>query len=562
MAAPRCHPSPAESGTLSDQGLRLAKPRDVAAYVTESRLAIQKAFAALPIFQRTREQALYPYCAVLEVEAYKAEASQEKHFSAGRAAVESGIRAIPALFERCDRGQSDPRIDQVLFSEAHELFVFAKAYEQVEYSLTLADKGQFEIHVAKLDPRITLTYATEASNLTDTFRRSSEILERSGLSQRSVGAQEGSATIVEVRSCLDGCIRFTPPDGIKYEYTADLSDLVARWARLLESAVRWELSPDIMLGAISFAELRRFWGAVLAVSNTHDLAHLTASAGDCNKWPIGSRVDLRPREEWIRILSAVSGVSAESTATALKWLTFDPQISARTPMLQPFLEILQDRLCAPSLFLTTNNFERNFLRLLNRHPALLQYASAVNRSKEPLALAEISALFPSPAYRTRPQVRIPTTDADLVVYEAATGWVVVVQHKWLIGPDTANESATNDDELSKGVRQGVLVRDYWRAEPGHLRNALSLPIEAPIANIEACVVCRGADATGFLSVPAIPVITETSFVSLLNRGGGLPSLWKLLNERPDLADAAGQFRDVSYSVPLAGYEFVLPGLAM
>ena len=401
-----------------------------------------------------RELAIYHYCAVLEVESYKTEASQEKLFSAGRAAVESGIRAIPALFERCAPGATDPRIDQGLFSEAYELFVFSRAYEQVEYSLALADKGQFEIHVAKHDPRITLTYAATASDATDTFRRSSEILERAGLTRPSAGVEEGMATVIEVRNCLDRGIRFTTPDRISYEYAADLSSLVTRWAKFLESEVGWELSPAIMLGAISLAELRRFWAAVLAVSNTHDLAHLSASGGDSRKWPIGSRVDLRTREEWVRTLSAISGLGTQATATALGWLTFDPRISAKTPMLQPFLEILPDQLCVPSLFLITNNFERNFLRLINRHPALLQYANAINTSKEPRALAEISALFPGPAYRTKPQVRIPTTDADLVIYEAATGWVLVVQHKWLIGPDTANESAANDDELSKGVRAG------------------------------------------------------------------------------------------------------------
>jgi hypothetical protein len=50
------------------------------------------------------------------------------------------------------------------------------------------------------------------------------------------------AVVVEVRRYLDGGIRFTPPDRTRYEYTADLLALDARWARFLESAVRRELS--------------------------------------------------------------------------------------------------------------------------------------------------------------------------------------------------------------------------------------------------------------------------------------------------------------------------------
>ena len=67
---------------------------------------------------------------------------------------------------------------------------------------------------------------------------------------------------------------------------------------------------------------------------------------------------------------------------------------------------------------------------------------------------------------------------------------MVIQHKWLIGPDTASESASNDEELNKGVRQAVLARDYGRAAPDELRRSLSLPDEAAITQIEACVSSR------------------------------------------------------------------------
>ena len=540
----------------------MARKRDRTAYVLEARQIVRDSFAALPIFRRSREQAAYHYCAVLDVESYNAGPDQAKHVSAGRAAVESGSRAIPALFARCPPGQTEPRIDEVVFS-AQELFAFSQAYEQVEFSFELADKGQFEIHVAKRDPRITFTYAAVKSNVADTFRRSGELLERSGLAQSpSVVTQELQIGVEEVRATLDGLIHFASPDCIAYEYTPDLSARVSRWARLLEGATSWHLSPDVKLGTLSIRDLRRYWGAALAISNTHDLAHLIASQRNRREWAIGTRVDLRSREQWIRVLSTVSGLSKESTATVLAWLTFDPGISAKAPMLQPFLEIAPEQLCVPHLFLTTNNFERNLLRLLNRHPAMLGYADIVKASKEPLALTQLSALFLDPAFLKKSQVVLPKTDADLVVYESATGWAMVLQHKWLIGPDTAIESASNDAELSKGVRQAVLARDYWRTDPGHLRSSLSLANDAPITNIEACVVCRGADPTGFLAEPAVPVLTENALVSLVKRDHSLPKLWKLLNARPDLIEAAGRFRDVAYTVPLAGYEFVVPTLAM
>ena len=130
----------------------MAKSRDMA-YAVEARQRIRNALEALPIFARPLEQSLYHYCAVLDVEEYKAQSDPLRIFSAGRAAVESSIRAIPELFARCPRGQTEPRMDQALFSEAYELFAFTRTYEQVEFSFELADRGQFEIHIAKLDPR-------------------------------------------------------------------------------------------------------------------------------------------------------------------------------------------------------------------------------------------------------------------------------------------------------------------------------------------------------------------------------------------------------------------------
>jgi hypothetical protein len=232
-----------------------------------------------------------------------------------------------------------------------------------------------------------------------------------------------------------------------------------------------------------------------------------------------------------------------------------------TPAIQPFLEVEPSSLCAPSLLLIGNDQERNFLKLLNCHPSLRQYVDTVKASKEPRALAEIAARFPEPDYRTKLQVVLPKTDADLVVYERATGCAMVLQHKWRIGPDTLNESISNDEELSKGVRQAVLARDYWRADLDNLRKTLSLPAAAPVTGVEACVISRGSGPTGFLARPEVPVLTENAFLSLLERYRSLPNLWKLLNARPDLDEAAQRFRDVKYIVSLAGFEFVIPGLA-
>lgn len=541
----------------------MARKRDKTQYAVDARRNIRAAFDSLPIFRRERGQALYHYCAALEVEAFRAEGDLTKTFSAHRKAVESSGRAIPALFERCSPGHTAIHLDRAIFAEADELFRFSRDYDQVESSFELAEKGQWAIHVANREPRITFAYTATSADRADTLLRSAELAEHMGSNRPSATDTTAmQSTIARVRTALAGTIRRVGEDRIAYEHSADLIASASEWARLPQAATAWHMDPDLRCGAPSFADVRRFWGAALAMADVHDLAHLVACRGDLHQWPVGSRVQLLAKEEWGWLLSIISGVSQEIVSILFEWFTFNPRIAAKTPLLQPFLEINPGMMCAPSLFLIGNDFERNFLKLLMRHPALRQYADTVKASKEPRALADIAGQFPEPTYRTKPQIVLPMTDADLVIYEQASGWAIIVQHKWLIAPETLNESASNDVELGKGIRQAIQARDHFRANNmDALRDALSLSPSEPLVAIEVCVICRGSGPTGFAAQLEVPVLTEKAFLSLLERDRMLPNLWALLNARPDLTEAAQRFREAQAPLVLAGIEFVLPVLA-
>jgi len=540
----------------------VGQKRDGAAFVAEARREIDRSFEALPIFQRPRGQALYHYVAVLEVEAFKAGGDPSRFFGAHRSAVESSFHAIPGVVRRCARGTPEQlRIDRAVFGEAQELFVFSYKLEQVEYSLALAGKGQFEIHVAARDPRITFAYASQEADSADSLLRTHELTEKLGTAPAQ-GEIERHATAVQmVRGCLEGAVSAIGPERITYEYTPDLTASVSEFARLCTMPQDWELPPDVSLGSFSLGGLRRFWAAVLAVSMAHELAHQIASGGDINKWPIGTIVNARKRDDWIALLSSIAELPSAMVSELFKLYIFDPAVSEKTPIIQPFLEVAPDDFCAPSLFLVGNDIERNFLKLVNRHPGLRRFVDAIRRAKEPLALSQLESLFLEPAFRTRKQVVLPgITDADLVIYEHASGFVLIVQHKWLIAPDTINESSANDEELGRGVRQGRDACDCWRGSPAGLRTALGLPSTALITAMEGVVVCRGAEPTGFMSRTSPPIITEKAFRALLAPQPNLPALWAALNARPDQAASAKSFRDTTASLELAGYEFVIPVL--
>ena len=176
----------------------------------------------------------------------------------------------------------------------------------------------------------------------------------------------------------------------------------------------------------------------------------------------------------------------------------------------------------------------------------------------------LSQLFPTPRYVVGRQVDIPgVTDADLMLFDSQANFVLILQHKWIIAPDTVNESAANDEKLAEGVNQATGARDYLVHHLPFLRGALGLAADQEIAAVEAAVVCRGSEGTGFLGTDtAVPILSEVSFNALVKQSQGLPNLWDLLTRRPDHQKAESASSEGRARIRLSGYEFVLPALGV
>jgi hypothetical protein len=243
---------------------------------------------------------------------------------------------------------------------------------------------------------------------------------------------------------------------------------------------------------------------------------------------------MRRAPTWATLIADISSLSLDKALELLSWYTFDRRAAETTPLIQPFIEVFPGHLVLPTTSSTTTAKERNLIKLLNRHPTLRKSAEQLKRHKEALALDDVSRFFPSADFVTERTVVIEgITDADLLVYEQRSGFVLVIQHKWLTEPDTLNESNSNDEELSNGIRQAHQSCNALRANQGLVRRALKLKESDPMGPIEVILISRGAEPTGFLSQAEIPVVEEEAFRSLLDKHRGLRTLLAALRFRPD-----------------------------
>lgn len=530
------------------------------------RLELNQKFDLLPIFKRDRSTALYHLCAALEMSTNPYTVDPDVAMALGRRVLEASMRAIPGIYRNCP-GVAAPlgaQFNSAAFAEAMELVEFAFRYEQIMYCFQLADRGQFQVRYDPLEQRTVFAYASGDESAADTLLRSHE-----RDSNIEWATEAGKAVVIqlaqEARQELERTILFVDPDAISYRFTPALLAVARKWTETLAKARRWEFPRDLSIGNVTFGDVRKFWSAVTVLASIHEMAHLIVAQGEATKRPRGSIVAVRSREEWGELIQDVAGIGAGAASELLWWYTFDPKVSEPSVPIQPLIEIQPGNLAVAMNLVTHSNVERNLQKLLNRHPNLRSFYENVKNAKEKIALAHLSSLFPFVSFTVKPTVIIKSvTDADLLVYDRASGFVLVIQHKWLIAPETVSESSSNDEQLSEGVRQAVAARDAFRKEHTLLRRALELKDDdLPIDRVEAVVLCRGAEQTGFLGELAVPLVLERAFEELWEQSSpSLSKLWEKLSSRPDHAQAASRYEDTATRLTVGGLKFSFPALSL
>lgn len=536
-----------------------------------ARQGITATFLGSPLFQRVRSDGLYHYVLALEGKALHgillSPSVEDAHlglFDAHRTAVESSAKILPALFSYC-RNESRPIVFSAeAYKEAEALVELAREWEAIDYSFALAAKGQWAFSVDQTHSRITFSYSSSREDEADTELRSRELETiLSGERGRPSHAQL-LALMERLGSELQKTVQTTGIEQCSYEYTDGLYRILPELADELIKAVPHEMDASAQVDDFTFADLRKFWGALLALSQVHFYAHSVAMHA-AQVFPGRSIVFYKPRRELVHIISRITGLTPAVVDKLIGLHLYDYRLwSPHTydgPILQPLLPLNDDEVCLPSTFISGNSFERNFFKLLHRHPDLRRFANNVESLKEPTAINALNALFPSEKYRTKSGIKIPgVTDIDFATYEIATGFALLIQHKWLTPPETGNESASNDERLDAGVSQARDAQKYVRDHPEFLHRALGLERAEKFERIESAVVCRGFEHTGFMNQGSIPVIMEVAFHAIVKASADFIELWNKLNTRPDRQESATKVVDVMKTVKIGDYEFVLPCL--
>jgi hypothetical protein len=522
-------------------------------------------FEALPLFRRNRDTALYHFCAALELIPAPVSDSPDLAMAKGRHAIEASMQAIPAIFRLCPATpvSTSLEINLAALAEASELVEFASRLDQIMYCFDLTDREQQAVRYDPLTQSTVFSYTSPDESAADTLLRTHE--RDSRILKASPADHAISLELAQqVKDILNRTIVFSSPDAINYIWTAALLDVARKHTDLLARAMPWDFPEDLSVGNLTFRDIRRFWGVLLTIALIHDGAHIMASQGRTENIPRGSILLLKHRTEWTELIADVGGIAVGAVSELLWWYTYDPMVAEAAGPIQPFLEVVRDYLALPLSLVTTHSVERNLQKILSRHPNLRSLYPEVKSAKERIALTHLRTLFSEEQFAVESNILIKgVTDADLVVCERNSGFVLVIQHKWLIAPETVTESGANDDELRKGVTQAIQSRDVFRKDHALVRRELGLSGDQLIDKVEAVVICRGAEPTGFLEKLTIPIALEHAFEELWQQSSNsLTKLWGKLSTRPDHIKAAARYEDTPVTIMIGGLRFTFPGFSL
>lgn len=517
----------------------------------------------LPIFQSDRSLALLKVISAADelMRLARGVTDDPSAFLHSMRRAQDGFRfAIPWIFERCPNNeQSLPlRISEGERRQGVELLRYAEAFDTATVYFSQYHEGRFRAYIAKRSPRITFAYTSSEIEQREIEKKAYEIHE----DLLKVPRKEEILALQDLRRVAKNKVVSREKDRIELEIDLELILVLRRASKDVLKMYSFAVDEKTQFLGIEYREVKKYWGALHALVDAYEFAHhdwfrANALAGNSSSLTIRRSVD-----ELNNVLAEISEVPLATVGMLTRLFTYDAIIQNLDPITRPLIRANNVEVIVPYAYTTGSNLERNFLRLLAKHPVTARDYTLFSQGKERMALPSLIRLLRDSGIRSKPNAKVlekghVRTDVDILAYDPRDGCVLVIQHKWLIEPDSINESRMCDRELARGIAQAQAGKVAF-SDLSRLRQLLPQVPKSGYEYIEGLVICKGLEPTGFLDEAEIPVVTERWFVEKLNSVIGLKQLHDRAVSRFDRNKLAQSFYSAKASTKIAGYELVYP----
>jgi len=539
--------------------------RNQGAYIDRAERYIDEAWQRLPVFKRDRSTALLSLVTITDDYLRWKFLSQPSDTSLMtlRVAQEALEFAVPWVYATCvNDNRPVPRtITEEQCLEGKALMEYAEAYNYAVMAFTNYHAGLYTAKADRGRPRIVFDFVSEDESLAETEKRAYEMTHASDLPYGISITEEQIDSINRLGKTVTARSHREPGDRVGFCWDEETVRAM-RDVRDLELAIRrWHVPDSQAFSGIRYEDIKRYLTALAAISWAQHLLHVSNAIGGIQGGAVSSVAVRLPLPELNSRLSDVGELELGIVAAVSKLLTYDGSQPKLDCVTQPLLAANDTEVIVPGANARGAASERNLLKLYAKHPALKVEYDRFSAQKEQIALPRLIAALKDKSYFERAQQAIKVdgrklTDVDVLAYDPACQFLLIVQHKWLIEPDTMNESRATDEQLRKGIRQGEVCKQHL-SDAGYRK---AIGFEKSVSRVEAIVVCRGLEPTGFVKEVAVPVVTEDWFLRTLSAVSSLEQVYGLAVQRPDRKQVASEWSEAPRLFHIAGYTLVVPGL--
>lgn len=532
---------------------------------------IDSAWQSLPIFKSERPAALLKLISATDDRmriTLIGSFNPEIYFSVALRFCQDALSfGIPWIFSGCPSSESSiPELvtenDQL---EGIALSEYAEAYDSAVIAFTNYHLNRFLAFVAARDRRITFVHASAEIETAELERKAYEMYELETLGEESALSEGRVEALVSLRDIVPQSFKPGGGDRVELVVSGALLSALRRVRDGIVAGQRAQIDDSQRLAGIEYGNARRFHAALGALLYAQVFLHISTAVKDIVGGAVSSLTLRMEKERLKTMIAEIAELQPADVSALTDLLSFDGTIPNMPSICQPLIRANEKEVLVPHAYVLGSRFERNFLKLLARNPKTKREYDKLSSQKENIALPRLARILNSKGIRTRTGVTLSVagqtlSDIDIVAYDPGVRCLLGIQHKWLIEPDSVNESRACDAELARAVEQAKLGKTHLSNREFARSVIPEIPVLGDVA-VDALVVSKGSEETGFLQDMEIPIITEDWFVGQLQTAPTLQALLALARERPDRKALASKWKPGKVTARLAGYELRIPGFS-
>jgi hypothetical protein len=432
----------------------------------------------------------------------------------------------------CPRdGAGSLELDWDAYREAADLLDLSFRYYHLYRCFVLYSRNIFAAEVDASEKRVRFSFISQLDERRDACG-ALYLMERDNPHVPKDLVRSLGQMMPVVYTVLPHYIRKTGESSIRYTVAPEIRELFERWATLNTKHMRFELPETWELGGFNLHQFRSFWNLLLSTAVAHSIAHGIADDAVGTRHGALASVIIHLKESEFLELIGTFPAQLDKFRKILEVLVYNPTRNYWDPIWQPIIRLSDQTILISSQLIISSSPERNLIILLGRNADWRRYYNQVSAEKEKQQLNELESLFSGDRYAIRKCVRIfredgtTLSDIDVLVFDRAESFALLIHAKWLIRPDFVAEILAKDEELSKAIETArACSKRVGELGTKWLCRILGVP-EQHIA-IGSTVVSRDFIPSGWIYDPEVPVI-DMEFLQRTRRSAtyvGLKSLY-------------------------------------